>query len=52
MPGTYTQLLFHVVTATKGRHPWITEEVAERLYPYIGGIIRAEKGNPDCDRRR
>ena len=44
MPGTYSQLLLHVVTSTKGRMPWIGAEVAERLYPYIGGIVRAEKG--------
>jgi len=44
MPGTYSQLLLHVVFSTTGRAPWITANVAERLYPYIGGIIRAEKG--------
>ena len=44
MPGTYSQLLLHIVTSTKGRSPWISTEVAVRLYPYIGGIIRAEKG--------
>ena len=44
MPGTYSQLLLHVVFSAKGRTPWITAEVAERLYPYIGGIVRAEKG--------
>lgn len=44
MPGTYSQLLLHVVTSTKGRTPWISTAVAERLYPYIGGIVRAEKG--------
>ena len=44
MPGTYSQLLFHIVTSTKGRTPWISTAVAERLYPYIGGIVRAEKG--------
>jgi len=44
MPGTYSQLLLHIVFSTKGREPWITADVAERLYPYIGGIIRAEKG--------
>lgn len=44
MPGTYSQLLLHVVTSTKGRAPWISTAVAERLYPYIGGIVRAEKG--------
>ena len=44
MPGTYSQLLLHVVFSTRSRTPWIATEVAERLYPYIGGIIRAEKG--------
>jgi putative transposase len=44
MPGTYSQLLLHVVFSTKGRTPWIVGDVAERLYPYIGGIVRAERG--------
>jgi putative transposase len=44
MPGTYSQLLLHIVFSTKGRAPWITADVAERLYPYIGGIVRAENG--------
>jgi len=46
MPGTYSQLLLHIVFSTKGRTPWITADIAERLYPYIGGIVRAEKGVP------
>ena len=44
MPGTCSQLLLHVVFSTKGRRPWIAGDVAERLYPYIGGIVRAERG--------
>jgi putative transposase len=44
MPGTYSQILLHVVFSTKRRAPWITADVSERLYPYIGGIVRAEKG--------
>jgi putative transposase len=44
MPGTYSQLLLHIVFSTKHRQRWITPDVAERLYPYIGGIVRAEKG--------
>jgi REP element-mobilizing transposase RayT len=44
MPGTYSQLLYHIVFSTKGRAPWITTDVAKRLYPYIGGIIKAENG--------
>ena len=44
MAGTYSQLLLHVVFSTKGRAPWIAADVAARLYPYMGGIVRAEKG--------
>ena len=44
MPGTYSQLLLHIVFSTKGRTPWITPEVADRLYKYMGGIVRAERG--------
>ena len=44
MPGTYSQLLLHIVFSTKGRVPWITSDLAERLYPYMGGIVRAERG--------
>ena len=44
MPGTYSQILLHVVFSTKRRKPWITAEITKRLYPYIGGIIRGEKG--------
>jgi putative transposase len=44
MPGTYSQLLLHIVTSTKGRTPWISTVITERLYPYIGGIVRSEKG--------
>lgn len=44
MPGTYTQLLMHIVFSTKRRQPFIEPPIAERLYPYMGGIIRAEKG--------
>ncbi|MBK8266890.1 MAG: IS200/IS605 family transposase [Planctomycetes bacterium] len=44
MAGTFSQILLHAVFSTKRREPWITVDVAERLYPYIGGIIRAEKG--------
>lgn len=44
MAGTYSQILFHIVFSTKGRRPSITEDVRERLYAYIGGIVRAERG--------
>ena len=44
MPGTFSQILLHVVFGTKHREPWIAPDIAERLYPYMGGIVRAEKG--------
>ena len=44
MPGTYCQLLLHIVFSTKHRQPWIAADVTPRLYSYLGGIIRAEKG--------
>jgi REP element-mobilizing transposase RayT len=44
MPGTYSQILLHIVFSTKRREPWISADVAERLYAYMGGIVRAEKG--------
>ncbi|HUU86107.1 MAG TPA: IS200/IS605 family transposase [Phycisphaerae bacterium] len=44
MPGTYSQILLHVVFSTRQRRSWITRDVADRLYPYIGGLVRAQKG--------
>jgi len=43
MPGTYSQILLHVVFSTKHRARLIDAELADQLYPYIGGIVRAEK---------
>jgi REP element-mobilizing transposase RayT len=44
MPGTYSQILLHAVFSTKGRAAFIKPNIQPRLYDYIGGIIRAEKG--------
>lgn len=43
--GSFTQLAYHVVFATKYRRPSITDAIQERLYEYIGGTIRAKKGH-------
>jgi REP element-mobilizing transposase RayT len=48
MPGTYSQILLHVVFGTTRRHRWITPDIGERLYGYIGGIVRAERGVLHC----
>lgn len=41
----YSEILIHVIISTKGRTPWITEAVAARLYPQLGTIVQAEKGD-------
>lgn len=43
--GSFTQLNYHIVFATKYRRPLIKDAIQERLYEYIGGIVRNEKGS-------
>jgi len=43
--GSYTQLTYHIVYATKYRSPAIGDIIQERLYEYIGGTLRAKKGH-------
>ena len=44
MSSTFTNLLFHVIYSTKYRKPLIQAVWSERLFEYIGGIIRGERG--------
>jgi len=44
MPQSFVSLHVHVVFSTKNRKAQITEDLASRLYEYIGGIIRGEGG--------
>jgi REP element-mobilizing transposase RayT len=44
MPRSYTNLIYHIVFSTKDRQPTITPEREDRLYEYIGGIIRGLGG--------
>jgi len=44
VPGTFSNLQFHVVFSTKDRKRWLTSDLQRRLYDFIGGIIRGEKG--------
>lgn len=44
MASTYSQILLHIVFSTQHREPFITAEIAHRLYAYMGGIVGAEKG--------
>ncbi|NTS39450.1 IS200/IS605 family transposase [Flavisolibacter sp. BT320] len=38
--GTYKQLFYHIVFATKNREPTLTQSNQEALYKYIWGIIK------------
>lgn len=44
MASTFTNLLYHIVFSTKDRIPLIQSDLQERLYEYMGGIIRGEGG--------
>jgi putative transposase len=43
--SSFTKLTYHVVYGTRYRRPTITEAIRERLYEYIGGIIRGKNGH-------
>ena len=36
---SYTNLLYHIVYATKERAPLITADIKSRLHEYLGGIV-------------
>ena len=40
MAGTFTFLGIHFVFSTKNRTPFIDDAMKEKLYAYIGGIVR------------
>jgi len=45
MSSTHTNLLYHIIYSTKFRRNLLPATDAERIYEYIGGIIREEKGS-------
>ena len=44
MPSSYTCLRYHLIWSTKHRQPLISEDIRDRLFQYIGGIIRDDGG--------
>lgn len=44
MSGTYTCILLHIVFSTKERRRFLTENVRQRLYDYLGGAVRKRNG--------
>ena len=43
---SYTNLLYHIVYATKSRAPLITSDLKSRLHGYLGGIVGGLGGVP------
>ncbi len=43
--SSYHQLNYHVIFATKYRKQWIARGQRERLYQYVGGIVRSIEGH-------
>ncbi len=39
----FTSSLYHCVWSTKDRRPVLSSEIQDRLWPYLGGIARANK---------
>jgi REP element-mobilizing transposase RayT len=46
MPHSFASLLIHAVFSTKSRQPALSPDLSNRLFPYIGGIIRELRGTP------
>ena len=46
MPQSLTNLLYHLVFSTKGRHPQIDADLAPKLHAYLAGICAELGGKP------
>jgi REP element-mobilizing transposase RayT len=46
MPHSFASLLVHIIFSTKNRAGELSPQLAARLFPYMGGIIRERKGVP------
>ena len=44
MPNSCTCLNYHIIFSTKDRYPFLEARHTERLYAYIGGVIRDLRG--------
>jgi len=44
MPGSYCNLLYHLVFSTKERRPLIAPAIKPRLQEYVRGILKKEEG--------
>jgi putative transposase len=46
MSQSFTNLIYHIVFATKERHLWLNADIQAPLFAYLGGVIRKEGGIP------
>ena len=43
MANTFSALNYHIVFSTKNREPWISQDIEERIWKFIGGIARKHR---------
>ncbi|MGE3271861.1 MAG: IS200/IS605 family transposase [Chloroflexota bacterium] len=46
MPDSYACLLYHIVFSTKERQPWITQDIEQRVWSYLGAIADRQGMTP------
>lgn len=46
MGHTYTNITIHALFGTKGRQPWLVEEIRQPLFAYMAGIIKRLGAKP------
>lgn len=46
MANTYSSLHYHIVFSTKHRERWITPDIEQRIWAYLGGIARENNMKP------
>jgi REP element-mobilizing transposase RayT len=54
MPHTYTNILIHALFSTKDRQPWLTPDIRDEVFCYLGGTVKELAGqsllvNGPCD---
>jgi putative transposase len=46
MPQSLSRVIVHLIFSTKGRAPWITEEIEGELYGYLVNALKADGNVP------
>ena len=44
MPHSFTNLLYHIVFATKGRQEWLDADLRPKLFAYLGELLHDRAG--------